>query len=333
MSMACRTRDGVLPFDQYQLARDIILQEATALEQLAGRLPAGFDKAVDMICRCRGAVIVSGIGKAGWIGQKVSATLASTGSRSHYLHPSEAMHGDLGRIGPDDILLIFSNSGETAEILQILPAGRRSGVPLIAIVGSETNSLARAATVALCYGRVSEAGNLGLAPSTSTTVMLGLGDALALVASQQRGFRAIDFARHHPGGSLGRKLSRVDDLMRPLSACRVAGETETIRDIYVRLSGPDRRAGVVLLVDDRGRLSGIFTDSDLARILERQQDHLLDQPVRQVMTRQPKTVSTGSKTLAAVEMLSQHNISEVPVVDPKGHPAGIVDITDVVGLL
>ncbi len=333
MSLARRQDTTTLPLDLYRQARQIILQESTALEKLANHLPAGFDRAVDLICGCQGAVIVSGIGKAGWIAQKVSATLASTGSRSHYLHPSEAMHGDLGRIGPDDIVLMLSNSGETAEILQLLPTLVRAGIPLVSIVGSDTNSLAEASQVVLSYGRVSEACPLGLAPSTSTTLMLALGDALALVASFKKGFRAIDFARHHPGGSLGKKLSRVEDLMRGIDQCRVAPDDETIRSIYVRLQGPGRRSGAILLVDSTGQLSGIFTDSDLARLLERQEDYLLDQPVGSVMTRNPKTIQAGCKTSSAVELLSTHNISELPVIDRRGKPLGIIDITDVLGLL
>lgn len=328
---AVRRVDETLPFDQYRLARDIIRHEAKALERLAGNLPAGFDEAVRMVCACRGAVIVTGIGKAGWIGQKVSATLASTGSRSHYLHPSEAMHGDLGRIGPDDLVLTFSNSGETAEVLQLLPTLARARVPLLSVVATADNSLARASAVALAYGPVTEACPLGLAPSTSTTLMLALGDALALVASRQKGFRAIDFARFHPGGSLGRKLASVDEVMRPIDQCRLAIEHETIRQIYVRLRGPARRSGAVLLTHEDGELTGIFTDSDLARLLERQEDHLLDQPISAVMTRNPKSVASGVKVAEAIEMLSAHNISELPVIGRGGKPLGIIDITDVVG--
>jgi arabinose-5-phosphate isomerase len=322
-----------LPLDQYRLAREIIRREADALGHLAEHLPAGFDEAVQLICACKGAVIVSGIGKAGWIAQKVSATLASTGSRSHYVHPAEAAHGDLGRIGPEDLAMVFSNSGETPEVLQLLPSLERNGIPLICIASSTDNTLAQAAQVALAYGKVDEACTLGLAPSTSTTVMLALGDALALVASRQKGFRAMDFALHHPGGSLGRRLSAVDRIMRPLAKCRVAGEHETIRSIYVRLGGPARRSGAVLLVDAGGKLTGIFTDSDLARLLERQKDQMLDRPAREVMTCAPKRVETGTRTTVAIELLSRHNLSELPVVDRAGKPLGIVDITDLVGLL
>ena len=223
-----------IPMEQVRLAREVILAESTALEKLASALPAGFGQAVDLVCDCQGSVIVTGIGKAGWIGQKISATMASTGCRSHYLHPAEAMHGDLGRIGPRDIVLVFSNSGETGEVLQILPTLQKLEVPFIAIAGSAESSLSKAATIALPYGKVAEACTLGLAPSTSTSLMLALGDALALVASRQKGFRPIDFARFHPGGSLGKKLSKVNEVMRDLQTCRVANEQQTIRETFAR---------------------------------------------------------------------------------------------------
>ena len=226
-------------FEKIKLAQQVIQDEADALARLAKNLPADFDRAVRALCDCQGCVIVSGIGKAGWIAQKLSASLASTGTRSHYLHPSEAMHGDLGRVAPEDIVLMLSNSGETSEVLQILPTLQQQGNTIISIVGSETSALARASTLVLDYGKTNEACLLGLAPSTSTTVMLALGDALALVTSRVKGFRQIDFAKFHPGGSLGLKLSVVEETMRPLEQCRVAQESESIREIYVRLQGPE----------------------------------------------------------------------------------------------
>lgn len=322
-----------LPLEQFRLARDVILAESAALEKLSRHLPSDFSKAVDCLCECQGSVIVTGIGKAGWIAQKISATMASTGTRSHYLHPSEAMHGDLGRIGPDDIVLVFSNSGETGEVLQLIPAFQNIDVPLIAIVGSENSSLARASSLCLAYGKVQEACPLGLAPSTSTTLMLALGDALALVTSRQKGFRPIDFARNHPGGSLGRKLSSVDEVMRPLDACRLAGDNQSVRDTLAGLAGTNRRAGAVLLTNWQGELTGIFTDSDLARMLGQGHDQLLDQPIAKVMTVAPKTVCSGARTTEAVDALVRHNISELPVVDRNGKPVGMIDITDVISLL
>jgi arabinose-5-phosphate isomerase len=321
------------PLQPFRMAQQIILAESNALSRLANHLPADFARAIEIINDCKGCVIVSGIGKAGWIGQKVSASLASTGTRSHFVHPTEAMHGDLGRIAPNDVVLVFSNSGETAEIIQILPTLSAFDIPLIAVTANTESALAKQAAAVLDYGKYHEACSLGLAPSTTTTVMLALGDALALVASETKGFQATDFAKFHPGGSLGRKLSMVQEVMRPIEKCRVAREDETIRNLYVRLCGPSRRSGAVLITDDTGRLTGLFTDSDLARMLERQLDALFDAPVRDVMTKNPITVTMGTKTLVAVEILASRNISELPIVDQTNLPMGLIDITDVVGLL
>jgi arabinose-5-phosphate isomerase len=243
------------------------------------------------------------------------------------------MHGDLGRIAADDLVLALSNSGETDEVLQILPAIARRKIPLIAITADSNSSLSRQATLTLGYGRFSEACHLGLAPSTTTTVMLAIGDALALTVCRERRFQAMDFAKHHPGGSLGRSLTTVDEIMRPVERCRIANQSETVRSVYVRLQSPDRRSGAILLTDDGGMLTGMFTDSDLARLLERQQDAMLDGPMSQVMTRDPISIEFGQRTLLAVETMACHNISELPVIDSRRKPVGLIDITDVVSLL
>ena len=249
------------------------------------------------------------------------------------MNPSEAIHGDLGRIGPNDAVMFLSNSGESAEILQILPRINQFNVAIIAITANANSTLAKHSTIVLDYGSFNEACHMGLAPSTTTTVMLALGDALALVVSRMRNFLPRDFAKFHPGGSLGKQLSTVDELMRPMSQCRVALEIETVRAVYVRHRGNDRRVGVILVVDDDGRLTGVFTDSDLARLLEREQDSFFDLPIKQVMTRGPITVSSGTQTRVAVETLACRNLSELPVVDRSQRPIGLIDITDVVSLL
>ena len=217
-------------------------------------------------------MIVSGIGKAGLIGQKIMATLASTGTPSHFLHPAEAVHGDLGRVHADDVVLVLSQSGETEEIVRLLPPLAELGVPIIAITGRADSTLGRAARVVIDLGPVEEACPLGLAPSSSTTAMLAVGDALALVVSRMRGFAREDFARFHPAGNLGLKLSKVEQHMRPLEQCRVAPEGQTVREVLVRVSVPGRRTGATMLVDAEGKLSGIFTDSDLARLFEQRRD-------------------------------------------------------------
>lgn len=320
-------------FECLRAARDVLNKERVALEKLAANIPLGFADAVHRLLNCQGAVLVTGIGKAGWIGQKISASLASTGTRSHFLHPSEAMHGDLGRIGPDDIVLALSNSGGTPEVNQILPILEQRRIPLIAITATEDNELASAADVVLAYGKHAEACPLNLAPSTSTTLMLALGDALCLVTAQARQFSAFDFAQHHPGGSLGLQLSKVEQIMRPLDQCRVAPSTLTVREVFVRVGSSRRRSGAVLLTDESGRLTGLFTDSDLARILEQQKDPSLDRPIAEVMTEHPHTCLLGSKTADAVRTLATFNISELPVIDAAGYPRGMVDITDVLSLL
>jgi len=327
-----REPDTLSPFEQLRLARQIIEQEARTLLDVGQRLDGRFCLAVEYLCRCRGNVIVSGMGKAGIVGQKIMATLGSTGTRSHYLHPAEAVHGDLGRVHPDDVMLILSQSGQTEEIVRILPSLIDLGVPILAITARADSTLGQAATVVLELGPLDEACPLGLAPTTSTTAMLALGDALALVTSRMRNFAREDFARSHPAGSLGRKLSKVDHHLRALAKCRVASEEKTVRQIFVDLSVPGRRTGAIMLVDGEGKLSGIFTDSDLARLFEHRREHALDQPIREVMTARPVTVRLGTKMIDAVAAMAQRKISELPVVDAEGRPVGLIDVTDVVGM-
>ncbi len=331
-SEALRTERQLSRFEQLRYAQEILRTEGRAVIDLSARLTNDFCDAVHQILICRGNILVTGMGKAGLIGQKIAATFASTGTRSHFLHPAEAVHGDLGRVHADDIVLVLSFSGETEEIVRLLPSLGTLSAASIAITGRPDSTLARAATVVLPVGPLCEAGSLGLAPSTSTTVMLALGDALALVVSRMRGFRSEDFARFHPAGSLGRKLATVAELMRPLASCRVASEGHTVRQVIVEVSRPGRRTGAIMLVDSAGRLTGLFTDSDLARILEDKQDAALDLPMTQVMTRHPVTVGPDTQLVRAVEMLAAKKISELPVVDDNAVPLGILDVTDIVGL-
>ncbi len=328
---AVRQAESLSRFEQLRLAREILRTEGQALLALSERLGEEFCEAIDLLFQCRGNVIVSGMGKAGLVGQKIAATLASTGTRSHFLHPGEAVHGDLGRVHRDDVVLMLSFSGETEEVTRLLPS--LQDIPLIAITGRPASALARAAAVTLDLGPLREACTLGLAPSTSTTAMLAVGDALALVMSRMRRFGPHDFVRFHPGGSLGRKLTKVDDVMRPLDQCRVAEESRTVRDVFVHASRPGRRSGAVMLTDAQGRLTGVFTDSDLARLLENRKDTCIDGPVGGVMTRDPRTVLTGTMMPEAIRMLAERKISELPVVDHAGRPVGMIDITDVVAWL
>lgn len=316
---------------QLRAAREVLRLEAVALWKVSTYLDHAFTEATELIRKSNGSVIVTGMGKAGLVGQKVAATLASTGTRSHYLHPAEAFHGDLGRIAAGDVVLMLTQSGETGEVVQLLPSLREMQIPIVAITSDRSSTVGRAATCVLELGEIEEACSLGLAPSTSTTAMIALGDALALVLSKLQGFRAEDFARYHPGGSLGFKLSKVEEHMRSIDECRLAEQTKTVREVIVASSRPGRRSGAVMLVDDDGTLTGIFTDSDLARLVEGRHEEALDRPVSEVMTTPCAQVMHGARTAAAMEILAKRKISELPVVDATGKPVGMIDVTDVVG--
>ncbi len=314
-------------------ARSIIVQEADALRRVADRLDLQFCDAVAALSRCRGRVVVMGVGKAGLIGRKIAATLASLGVPAQFVHPTEALHGDLGCLASCDVVLALSNSGETAELCAVLPRVQRRGCRLIALTGRVEGRLAQTADIAIVYGPLAEAGDLGLAPTTSTAAMLAVGDALALLTARQRGTTIEVFAENHPAGTLGLKLTTVREVMRTERQLRIAHQDETVREVFTRHRWPHRRTGAVILCDDDGRLTGLFTDSDLARLLEQRREDALDQPVSCVMTRRPTTVSPDATLQEVVAILSQKKISELPVVDTDHRPIGLVDITDVIGLM
>jgi arabinose-5-phosphate isomerase len=325
---------AVIPFGEFELlreAREIIDDEARALLRVSAGLDKEFCCAVDLLAQCAGCVVVTGMGKAGLIGRKIAATLSSTGTRAHFLHPAEAVHGDLGCLATDDVLVVLSNSGETDEVCRILPSVTRFGIPIVAITASRGSTVGRAARATIELGRLREAGPHSLAPTTTTTAMLAVGDALALVIGRRKGFTPQQFALYHNGGSLGAMLKSVGEVMRTGGQLRVAAETKSIRNVFAESSRPGRRTGAVILVDDEGRLSGLFTDSDLARMLERRQDGLLDRPIAESMTRHPMTIGPEALLSEAIEILSHNRISELPVVDVDGRPLGILDVTDVVG--
>jgi arabinose-5-phosphate isomerase len=314
-------------------AREVLRIEAEAIGRVRDRLGESISRAADLIYRSSGSVIVTGIGKTGLVGQKLAATLASTGTRAFPLHPAEAVHGDLGRIRADDVVLALSQSGETEEVLRLIPAVRRLGAGLVAITERAGSSLGRAADLCIALGPVAEACPLGLAPSASTTALMAVGDALALLVSRMREFTAEDFALYHPAGSLGRKLTRVEEVMRTERQLRRAHVDEPVRSVFVRLAGPRRRSGAVLIVDEEGTLLGIFTDSDLARLFERRREAELDGPIGDVMTPDPYCIRVGGTLADAVDVMKAHKISELPVVDRGGRLVGLVDVTDLIGLL
>jgi arabinose-5-phosphate isomerase len=314
-------------------AREVLRIEARALDRVRDRLGVAIARAADLVYRCPGSVIVTGMGKAGLVGQKLAATLASTGTRAFPLHPAEAVHGDLGRIRADDVVLALSQSGETDEVLRLIPALRRLGASLVAITERAASSLGQAADLCIALGPIEEACPLGLAPSASTTALMAVGDALALLVSRLRDFRAEDFALYHPAGTLGRKLGRVEDLMRSGTQLRRARVEESVREVFVRLAGPRRRSGAVLVEDDDDRLVGIFTDGDLARLFEKRREADLDRPIGEVMTPDPVQVTVGATIAEAVEALKARKLSELPVVDRGGHLVGLIDLTDLIGLV
>ncbi|MCS7044745.1 MAG: KpsF/GutQ family sugar-phosphate isomerase [Gemmataceae bacterium] len=320
-------------WDQLQYAQQIVRAEAAALQQVADRLDANFVRAVDLVLACRGRVCITGTGKSADVGQKIAGTFNSTGTRAYLLDATRAVHGDLGMVHPDDVALALSHSGESEEVLRLLPSFRHIGVALIALTSRRHSTLARQADVAIVLGPLEEVCPLGLAPSTSTTAMIAVGDALAFVLMRLRDFSREDFARFHPAGSLGRQLLKVDNVMRRDGALRLARCHNTVREVFAAVQRFGRRTGAIMLTDDDGRLAGIFTDSDLARLIEQRRDEALDQPIANVMTPRPITIPQGTRLADAVQVFQRRKISELPVVDAAGRPVGLIDITDVIGLI
>jgi arabinose-5-phosphate isomerase len=321
------------PLDRLAYAREIVRGEAAALERVAARLDENFLRAVELLHECPGRVCITGTGKSADVGQKIAGTLNSTGTRAYVLDATRAVHGDLGMIHQHDVVLALSYSGESEEVVRLLPSLRQFATALIALTSSAASTLARGADVAILLGPLEEVCPLGLAPSTSTTAMIAVGDALAFVLARLREFTHEDFARFHPAGSLGRRLLKVEAVMRRDRDLRLAQQGQSVREVFARVQHHGRRTGAVMLTDDAGTLAGLFTDSDLARLFEQRRDDALDRPIAEVMTPAPITVALGTRLLEAVEVMQRRKISELPVVDSAGRPAGLLDITDVLGLL
>lgn len=319
--------------DRLSYARDIIRGEAAALEQVALRLDEAFLRAVDLLYQCPGRVAVTGTGKSADVGQKIAGTLNSTGTRAYVLDSTRAVHGDLGMVHPSDVVLILSFSGESDEIVRLLGPIKGLAQAIVALTGNPRSSLARQADVTLDLGPIEEVCPLGMAPSTSTTAMIAVGDALAFVLSRMRKFSREDFARYHPAGSLGRKLMMIETVMRQGGDLRIASCEETVRDVFAKVRRRGRRTGAVMLVDGTSRLVGLFTDSDLARLFEQRRDEALDRPIREVMTADPFKIEIGCRVADALEIIRERKISELPVIDVQGKPVGLLDITDLLGLV
>jgi arabinose-5-phosphate isomerase len=309
------------------LAREVLATEASAIASLAARVGAPFVAAVTLMLNCRGRVVVSGIGKSGHIARKLAATLASTGTPAFFVHPAEASHGDLGMITPDDVVLMLSNSGETDELVLLTPHLKHQGASIIALTGNEASSLAKEADVHLDAAVDAEACPLGLAPTASTTAALALGDALALALLDARGFSVEDFARAHPGGSLGRRLlTRVRDVMRSGVDLPIVGIEATLAQTVVEMSG--KGMGMTAIVDADGRVAGIFTDGDLRRCLDKVRD-VRSVKVADVMTKTPKTIAPDRLAIDCVALMETvPKVTVLLVVSDDGRLAGALHLHD-----
>lgn len=309
-----------------QLAREILHLEASEVQLLAQRLDHHFTSAVSCILACKGRVVVSGMGKSGHIGGKIASTFASTGTPAFFMHPAEASHGDLGMITAGDVVIALSNSGESDEVLAIVPPLKRLGAKIIAITGNDHSTLAKEADIHLSAHVAKEACPLGLAPTSSTTVALALGDALALCVLDLREFTAEDFARSHPGGSLGRRLLvRVSDVMRTDNSVPKVLACTTLSDGLLEMSR--KGLGLTAVVDDQNKPVGIFTDGDLRRCFERQVN-VMQSTMQDVMHRNPSTILANELAIVAVEMMEQNKINALLVVDEAGMLIGALNMHD-----
>ena len=307
------------------LARTVLRTEAAAILSLVDRLDDAFVRAVDLLCECRGRVAVTGMGKSGIICRKIAATLSSTGTPAFFLHPAEAIHGDLGTLRDDDIVVTVSRSGETEEVIRLLESIRRIGARLIAITGESASTLARSADVALDCGIAEEACPLNLAPTASTTAALALGDALAMATLVRKGFREEDFAALHPGGRLGRRLMRVEQAMHAGELAPIVTTATPMRDVFHEMSS--KRLGMTCVVDSSGRLAGVFTDGDLRRLMMRTPD-ALGMTAGEVMTHHPVTIDRHLLAVEALKMMEARKITSVVVVDTAGRVEGVVHLHD-----
>ena len=307
-------------------AKEVLRIEAESIKRLSSRINKDFEKAVNMIFACKGRVVVTGMGKAGIIGNKISATLASTGTPSLWLHSAEAIHGDLGRVRKEDLLIAISSSGETEEVVKLIPNIKKIGAKLIAMTGNMRSPLAKNSDTVLDVSIKKEACPLGLAPMASTTTMLAMGDALCAALIDKRRFKKIDFAFLHPGGNLGKQLLlKVEDIMRKDTQNPIVKEGTKVKSVLLKITAS--RAGSATVVDAKGKLKGIFTDGDLRRHLKEGSD-LSRKKVSEVMTKNPKSLKKGKLAVEALRILREHKIDEVPIVDEKGRAIGLVDVQD-----
>lgn len=307
-------------------AKRVLEIEAQAIKDLIPKVGKNLEKALQLLVRCKGRVVLTGMGKTGIIAQKISATMSSTGTPSLYLHSAEAIHGDLGRVTKDDVIIAFSNSGETEEMRKLLPLIKKIGAKLIAFTGNTKSSLAKYSDVIFDVGVKKEACPLGLAPTSSTTAMLAMGDALCVCLLKEKGFKEENFAFYHPGGALGRRLLlKVEDIMRKGQANPIVDEHAKVKEVLYAITRS--RAGAASVVNKKGKLVGIFTDGDLRRHFDGN-ENLPQLAIKDVMTKNPITMTMDQLAMEALRILKEKKIDEVPVVDQNGRPVGMLDVQD-----
>ncbi len=308
-------------------AKKVLQVEAEAVASLSNRIDERFLTAVDTLWKCKGRVVVTAIGKPGFIAQKLSATLASTGVPSLYLHPAEAAHGDLGRVAPGDVVIALSNSGQTEELVRLIVPLKRLKISLIVVTGDASSVLAQAADIVIDVGAINEACPMGLVPTASSAALHAVSDALAMTLALQRDFDTEAYALLHPGGKIGRSVMKVGEIMRTGRHNPTVLQTATLDRVIVVMTNTPGRPGAANVVDDTGRLVGIFTDGDLRRLID--QKHLkLSTRIQSVMARRPRCVSPNELALSAAALMSEHRIDQLPVVDSKGVCVGLLDVQD-----
>ena len=319
----------------YEMAQDVLESEMSAINHVQNELDESFEVAVNLLLNCKGHVVVSGLGKSGLVGQKLSATLASTGTPSHFLHPTEAVHGDLGKIRRGDVVLLLSYSGRTEEVSALAAILRQDGVPIVSISRSKETQLGKLSDAPLSIGNIAEACQNGLAPTSTTTAMMALGDALAVAVSSKRNFTADEFSKSHPGGTLGKTMMPIKEFIRfRVGENIVIGHRDqSLRELLEIGEKFERRCGAILIADAQtNKLAGILTDGDLRRNLISKGATILDQTVGSVMTASPITIEQNCPTKDAIQIIREKRLDELPVVDSSGCPVGVLDVQDLVAL-
>lgn len=326
-----RVSSKTTPEHALALAARVLEAEAQAITSLISRLDAQFLRALDLLVGCRGRVVVTGMGKSGIIGKKISATLASTGTPALFLHPAEGIHGDLGMLSASDVVIGLSNSGETEELVKILPMIKRLKAPLICLTGNVSSTLAKYSDVVLDVGVTEEAGPLEVVPTSSTAAAMAMGDALAVALMERRGFKADDFAMLHPGGTLGRRLLlRVEDAMHVGDAIPRVRPSTPMQDVILEMTS--KKLGCTTVCEPDGRLAGIVTDGDLRRLLQKKPDSAFALSASDVMTAKPKTIARDALAAKAVQVMEEHSILVLVVIDRRQQVEGILHLHDLLKL-